>query len=293
MVEPALSDRRIDFRELNARCNRVAHALRGAGVKPGDRVALLLMNGAEFIESFFAVAKIGAVNVPLNWRLVADELEFILKDSGATVLLYAENFAPLVAELQRRGDEDRPAHLCVQVGGTRARPSRWTTTPGWARCRHDEPALAGADDDLLFIMYTSGTTGLPKGVMHSHRTVLWAMLTRHRHGRLPLQRPLPDRAAAVPRRRADAGAGLRLPGHHAGHPEGLRPEAGVGADPRREDQHHAAGAGDAAVHAGHLRQGDARCEHAALGAERRRAGAGEPDQDLCARSASRSTRSTA
>jgi acyl-CoA synthetase (AMP-forming)/AMP-acid ligase II len=75
MVEPAAAGRRVDFRELNARCNRVAHALRGTGVKQGDRVALLLMNGAEFIESFFAVAKIGAVNVPLIWRLVADELE--------------------------------------------------------------------------------------------------------------------------------------------------------------------------------------------------------------------------
>jgi acyl-CoA synthetase (AMP-forming)/AMP-acid ligase II len=103
MVEPALGGRRLSFRELNARCNRVAHALRGAGVRHGDRVALLLMNGAEFIESFLAVAKIGAVNVPLNWRLLADELEFILKDSGATVLLYADHFAP--------GRQDRRALL--------------------------------------------------------------------------------------------------------------------------------------------------------------------------------------
>ena len=174
-VEPALNHRRFDYRQLNARCNRVAHALRGSDVKPGDRVALLLMNGAEFIESFFAVAKIGAVNVPLNWRLVADELEFILKDAGATVLLYAENFAPLAAELQRRGAQT-DLRLFVQVGGTPeafALPyDAWMGASG-----SDEPALVGADDDLLFIMYTSGTTGLPKGVMHSHRTVLWAMLT--------------------------------------------------------------------------------------------------------------------
>jgi acyl-CoA synthetase (AMP-forming)/AMP-acid ligase II len=174
-VEPALGNRRFDYRQLNARCNRVAHALQGSSVKPGDRVALLLMNGAEFIESFFAVAKIGAVNVPLNWRLVADELEFILKDAGATVLLYSENFAPLAAELQRRGAKTE-LRLFVQVGGTPeafALPyDAWMGAAGT-----EEPALAGADDDLLFIMYTSGTTGLPKGVMHSHRTVLWAMLT--------------------------------------------------------------------------------------------------------------------
>ena len=103
IVEPSVAGRRLSYRDLNARCNRVAHALKASGVRHGDRVALLLMNGAEFIESFFAVAKVGAVNVPLNWRLVADELEFILKDSGATVLIYSENFAPVVAELQRRG----------------------------------------------------------------------------------------------------------------------------------------------------------------------------------------------
>jgi acyl-CoA synthetase (AMP-forming)/AMP-acid ligase II len=174
-VEPALDNRRLDFRELNARSNRVAQALTASGVMPGERVALLLMNGAEFVESFFAVAKIGAVNVPLNWRLVADELAFILEDCGATVLLYSENFAPLAAELQRRGVKTA-LRLFVQVGGTpQAFALPYDAWMGAARA--DEPALAGADDDLLFIMYTSGTTGLPKGVMHSHRTVLWAMLT--------------------------------------------------------------------------------------------------------------------
>lgn len=102
-VEPALNNRRPDFHELNTRSNRVAQALKASGVMPGERVALLLMNGAEFIESFHAMAKIGAVNVPLNWRLVADELAFILEDCAATVLLYSQNFAPLAAELQSRG----------------------------------------------------------------------------------------------------------------------------------------------------------------------------------------------
>nr|MCU0967099.1 AMP-binding protein [Burkholderiaceae bacterium] len=132
------------------------------------------MNGAEFIESFFAVAKIGAVNVPLNWRLVVDELEFILKDAGATVLLYDQNFAPVVAELQRRGDRT-DVRTWVQVGGTV--PAFAHDYSAWmGRMPGTEPEAAGADDDLLFIMYTSGTTGLPKGVMHSHRTVLWSAM---------------------------------------------------------------------------------------------------------------------
>ena len=84
VYEPA-SDTRLSYKELNERSNQVAHSLVGSGVSHGDRVGLLLMNGKEFIESFFAVAKIGGVNVPLNWRLVADELEFILHDAGVTV----------------------------------------------------------------------------------------------------------------------------------------------------------------------------------------------------------------
>ncbi|MGL6108731.1 MAG: long-chain-fatty-acid--CoA ligase [Rubrivivax sp.] len=174
-VEPAAGGRRLSFRELNTRCNRVAHALMASGVTPGDRVALLLMNGAEFIESFFAVAKIGAVNVPLNWRLVADELEFILEDAGATVLLYTENFAPLAAELQRRGGKT-DLRTWVQVGGT---PAAFALPyDAWmGAASAEEPEPAGFDDELLFIMYTSGTTGLPKGVMHTHSTVLWSMLT--------------------------------------------------------------------------------------------------------------------
>lgn len=75
---------RLTFEELNQRCNRLANALLASGVTPGDRVALALMNSAEFLEAYFAVAKIGAIVVPLNWRLVADELEFILKDSGSS-----------------------------------------------------------------------------------------------------------------------------------------------------------------------------------------------------------------
>ena len=81
------SDRRFSFDELNVRSNKTANALHGiVASPPGDRVGLLLMNGVEFVETFFAAAKIGAVNVPLNMRLVADELEFILKDSGTSVL---------------------------------------------------------------------------------------------------------------------------------------------------------------------------------------------------------------
>ncbi|MBT7430730.1 MAG: AMP-binding protein, partial [Ilumatobacter sp.] len=174
IFEPS-SDRRFSFRELNDRSNQVAHALRQSGVQHGDRVGLLLMNGVEFVESFFAAGKIGAVNVPLNWRLVADELEFILADAGATVLVYSADFAEVVSELKGRGGKTAIT-TWIQVGGDAMDGAvdydDWRSTAAT-----DEPAPSGSGDDLMFIMYTSGTTGLPKGVMHSHDTVLWSILT--------------------------------------------------------------------------------------------------------------------
>jgi O-succinylbenzoate-CoA ligase len=174
-VEPMAGGRRLTFRDINARSNRVANALRLLGVKKGDRVGLMLLNGAEFVETFFAVAKIGAINVPLNFRLVADELEFILKDSGVTVLISSADFAALVGELHDRGDRTDVAHW-VQVGGE---PAAFAASyDAWTgNASPVEPTPTGGDDDLVFIMYTSGTTGLPKGVMHSHSTVMWAILT--------------------------------------------------------------------------------------------------------------------
>ncbi len=174
LFEPS-SDRRFTFRELNARSNRVANALTSSGVAFGDRVGLLLMNGTEFVESFFGAGKIGAVNVPLNWRLVPDELEFILSDAGTSVLIFDENVADVAAELRSRGDATAIT-TWIQVGGTPA--DGVISYDEWVgSASDDEPTAAGSGDDLLFIMYTSGTTGLPKGVMHSHDTVLWSLLT--------------------------------------------------------------------------------------------------------------------
>ena len=169
------SGRRFSYTELNGRSNQVAHALRSIDVAHGDRVGLLLMNGTEFIETFFAVAKIGAVNVPLNWRLVADEPEFILDDAGVTVLLFSQEFSEVVAELRSRGDKTQISSW-IQVD---AEPIDGAVSyEDWmSSASSDEPQLEGGDDDLAFIMYTSGTTGLPKGVMHSHDTVLWANIT--------------------------------------------------------------------------------------------------------------------
>ena len=169
------SDRRFSYEQLNGRANQAANALLGSGVTKGDRVGLLLMNGVEFVETFFAVAKIGAVNVPLNWRLVADELEFILKDSGTTVLVFSKEFAEVCAELASRGDKT-DITTWIQVEGE---PGDGVISyDEWVGAASSAEVGAGGDgDDHVFIMYTSGTTGLPKGVIHSHNTVMWSILT--------------------------------------------------------------------------------------------------------------------
>lgn len=169
------SDRRFSFKELNARSNKAANAMLDSGVQAGDRIGLLLMNGVEFVETFFAASKIGAVNVPLNWRLVADELEFILKDSGTTVLVFSEELAEVCAELASRGDKT-DISTWIQVGGTTAEGV--LSYDAWVGAAADsEIDSTASGDDYAFIMYTSGTTGLPKGVIHSHDTVMWSILT--------------------------------------------------------------------------------------------------------------------
>ena len=167
---------RLTFAELNARANRAANAFVEAGIEKGERVALLLMNSPEFVEAFFALGKIGAVVVPLNWRLVPDELEFILKDSGATRLIFDDDFVDTVAELHGRGDKTDVTQWLQVAGGDVAyfasdhRAFRDAASDA-------EPAIGASDEDMVYIMYTSGTTGLPKGVVHTHNTCIWGCIT--------------------------------------------------------------------------------------------------------------------
>jgi O-succinylbenzoate-CoA ligase len=172
-------DRRFTFSELNTRANRVANALLAKGLHPGDRVATLLKNSVEFVETYFAIAKIGAVMVPVNWRLVAGEIAYILQDSGAKALVYDSDFDEAVNALYSG------AHGELAIGKWIRRENSDTGTPAWAldyealtaASAVTEPPTGAWDDDNLFIMYTSGTTGRPKGAVHSHDGMLWSQLT--------------------------------------------------------------------------------------------------------------------
>ena len=149
---------RLTYTELNNRCNQLANSFLAAGIAKGERVGLLLMNSSEFMESYYALAKIGAVVVPLNWRLVADELEFILKDSGTTRLIFDNEFVETVAELHSRGDK---TNVRQWLHVTHVDEAHFAESYRAFRDAGDigEPEVRAADHDMLYIMYTSGTTG--------------------------------------------------------------------------------------------------------------------------------------
>jgi acyl-CoA synthetase (AMP-forming)/AMP-acid ligase II len=172
-------NRRFTYAQLNQRCNRIANVLLERGVKPGDRVATLLKNSIEFVESYYAIAKIGAVMVPVNWRLVANEIAYILGDSGAATLIYDADFDDTVAQLNDNSDIGVANFIRVNAIESAADIPEYAVDYDSATqaASDEEPTIGAYDDELLFIMYTSGTTGHPKGVMHSHRGVLWAELT--------------------------------------------------------------------------------------------------------------------
>src|SRR5579875_1783808 len=162
--------RRIDNRTLSDRVNALARGLKELGIGRGEVVALLLYNCPEFLEATFAANKLGAVWLPLNYRLAAAEWQYILGHSGARVIVTEPEFAPLIdaiagelPELQHRvllgADADRP----WMAFETLVEPYRGERVPDAEVGEHD----------LQRLMYTSGTTARPKGVMITYGNLLW------------------------------------------------------------------------------------------------------------------------
>jgi acyl-CoA synthetase (AMP-forming)/AMP-acid ligase II len=94
------NDKRISFDELNRRINSLSNALTGLGIRKNDKVATLFFNTPEFLETYFAIVKIGGVVVPLNFRLVAEELSYMLNDSKAKVLFYGKDFQGVINNIR-------------------------------------------------------------------------------------------------------------------------------------------------------------------------------------------------
>ncbi len=154
-----LEDRTVTFGELDRRSSQVAQALRAAGVAAGDRVAFIDRNSLGWFDVTFGLAKLGAVNVSVNWRLAPPEMATIIADAGAEVVIVGPDFTDHVAKIQ--DDLDR-VHTIVAIGGH----ERWLDYDAWMGAQPaDDPGVVSTGSDIAFQLYTSGTTGLPKGAM--------------------------------------------------------------------------------------------------------------------------------
>ncbi len=155
------------YGQLDERVNRLAHALRGLGVRAGDRVASLGPNHPAFLETLFATAALGAVFVPLNTRLAAPELAFMLDDPATSVLVWSCELADVVSALGDRPTVRERVVVGAAHDGSHGYEALLT------RAQADPIDLPVGLDDVCIVMYTSGTTGLPKGTMLTHGNLTW------------------------------------------------------------------------------------------------------------------------
>jgi acyl-CoA synthetase (AMP-forming)/AMP-acid ligase II len=168
-VAVCFGDRRRTFRQFADRVARLAGALQSLGVQPNDRVAMLALNSDRYLEYLMAVPWAGAVLNPCNIRWTAAEITYSLDDSGSTVLIFDDAFAPLAATLSANA---KTLRILIYAGDG----------PAPAGTRNFESLIADANpvadmgctgNDLAGIFYTGGTTGHPKGVMLSHDNLVW------------------------------------------------------------------------------------------------------------------------
>jgi len=161
------SDVTLTWARLYERSCIVANALVAAGVGPGDRVAIIDKNGSVFFEILFGCALCGAVPVPISWRLSVTELAATLNDSQAKIIFVGPDFTEVCGKLE---NDLAVKPTFVALGGA-APGSRWTHWTMWAVGATTDPQIELGDNPTLIQLYTSGTTGLPKGVLVDQRNV--------------------------------------------------------------------------------------------------------------------------
>lgn len=159
------------YAELGERTDRVGAGLVAAGVVPGGRVATLSKNHPATLELMIGAAKCGAVGLPVNWRLAAPEVAYIVAHSEATVLLVGPEFVDTVTKIQ----SELPAVTTILTLGGGA-DGRYPSYEDWLASQPaEDPGYADGPDDVILQLYTSGTTGRPKGVQLTNSNVLGRM----------------------------------------------------------------------------------------------------------------------
>ena len=166
----ALKDERrsMTFREYNDRANRLANAMRDLGLRKGDRICTLLYNNVEYMEIYAACAKAGIICATINFRFVGNEVKFVAEDSGSRLMFVGEEFTKVSDEV--KPDLDKVQYI-VQVGG-QACEGYLCYEDIIAEASPEEPNVQVDPEDPWLLLYTSGTTGTPKGVLRSHESYI-------------------------------------------------------------------------------------------------------------------------
>jgi len=183
---PALiaGDRRLSFAGLEARANRLAHALAARGIGPGDHVGLYLYNRAEYVEAMLAAFKLRAVPINVNYRYVEDELAYLFGNADLRAIIHERELGGHVAAVKH----DFKARIAVD-GGSDAPLHGALAYERLVADAPEERRFAPRSADDLMIIYTGGTTGMPRGVMWRHEDLLFAGLQGGNPGGTPIQKP--------------------------------------------------------------------------------------------------------
>lgn len=165
--------KRWTYQEWDQDINKLANAFLKAGVTKGDRVSTFLFNTSEMATALFACAKIGAVFNPINFRLKSEELAFILNDATPKIVLFEESLSPIINDAQEWVQFDS-SYWCIDETDLSSALNYHSLLEAAPSTR---PNAVVDENDLYAIMYTSGTTGYPKGVLHRHRDMVEQSLT--------------------------------------------------------------------------------------------------------------------
>ncbi|HIT80072.1 MAG TPA: acyl--CoA ligase [Candidatus Faecivivens stercorigallinarum] len=180
LIQPTASScyrREITWNVFNEKANRFANMLLSRGIGRGDKVAILLMNGIEWLPIYFGILKTGALAVPMNFRFSSDEIEYCLNLSEANVLLFGPEFIGRVEEIADRIMKGRLLFFVGDHCPTFAESYNLLT----ANCSSQSPMIKLSDQDDAVIYFSSGTTGFPKAILHNHESLMHACKVEQHH----------------------------------------------------------------------------------------------------------------
>jgi long-chain acyl-CoA synthetase len=171
--------RDMTWRVFNEKANRLANLLIKRGIKKGDKVAILLMNCLEWLPIYFGILKTGAVAVPLNFRYTAEEIRYCLDLSDTVALVFGPEFCDRIEAIR---DQIPKVKILFYAGENRPLYAE-SYDRLTANCSSEAPGIEISEDDDAVIYFSSGTTGFPKAILHTHRSLMSAVYTEVNHHR--------------------------------------------------------------------------------------------------------------